>query len=70
MNTLTTFTTFTALLLAPLAALQAAVEPIPAFTTGARILFIGEARAANPNLKLVLCALPEANGPDTAVNPD
>ena len=35
-------TTLIVLLLAPLAALQAAVEPIPAFTTGARILFIGD----------------------------
>ena len=49
-------TTFTALLLAPLAALHAAVEPIPAFTTGARILFIGDSitdmnrgRSADPN---------------------
>lgn len=54
--TLNKITTFTALLLAPLAALHAAVEPIPAFTTGARILFIGDSitdmnrgRSADPN---------------------
>ena len=54
--TMNKITTFTALLLAPLAALHAAVEPIPAFTTGARILFIGDSitdmnrgRSADPN---------------------
>ena len=54
-TTTTTISLLTALLLAPLAALHAA-EPIPAFTSGARVLFQGDSitdgnrgRSADPN---------------------